>query len=124
MQDLDHSVVDVLPPSQDVLHGGTGEEASLGSRVLVAHDVVVAVEQNRIGWTPEFEIGFKLLQHHDLVKPGDMGQVPFGRTCVVHRLGLTIFGTESFEQIGALAPGLKKAFDQRFALSILMVRTS
>ena len=69
-----------------------GDQPALSSRVHVAHTLVVAVEQHAECRVERLEIGLEALKDERLEKPGQVREVPFGRTGVGHRLHLAVFG--------------------------------
>jgi hypothetical protein len=87
------------------------DQAALRARVLLAHALVVAVEQHPKAGVEGLEAGLKTFQHEGLEEPRHVGQVPFGGAGIRHGLHLAVGlaqGLGQRERLGAhagVAPG-------------------
>jgi hypothetical protein len=89
-----HALVDVGAIAQDIGEPGPRDEAALRPRMLLAHTLVVAVEEHAEGGIEGHEIGLEALEQEGLEEPGDVGEMPFRRAGVGHRLHLAVLGRE------------------------------
>ena len=63
-----------------------GQQAALGPRLALANRLVIGVEEELKLGVEHGIPGQVRLEHKLFEEPGGMRQMPFGRTCVFHRL--------------------------------------
>ena len=85
-QQCSHRVRDVAPIGQDFPDPGPGDHAALRPRMPRTDRLVVGIEKIFIGRVEHPVVPRMRPQHEGLEEPRRVGQVPFGRTGVRHRL--------------------------------------
>ena len=83
-----HALVDLRAVGQHTGERGPVDQAALQARVLLAHALVVAVEQHPKSRVEGHETRLEALQHEGLEEPGDVREVPFRRARIGHGLHL------------------------------------
>src|SRR5690606_18405794 len=101
-----------LAPAQDLLQRWTRQQPPPRARMALAGADVVAVEQH----VPAVGHGRRILQHEAGEEPGGVGQVPFGRTGLGHRLDLRILRAERRGEPRRAGADLAVACDQAGAV--------
>jgi hypothetical protein len=91
LQRLEHLGVDPPPIAADLVQRRTRQQAARGARMARADGLVIGVEE-----VVERRFERRPLQHERLEKPGRVGEVPFGRARVRHRLHLAVLRRERF----------------------------
>ena len=90
--DVKHARIDLRPVGQHFIERRAADQAPLRARILVAHAVVVAVEQDAKTGVKGLELALEAFQYEGFKKPGQVRQMPFGRAGVGHGLKLAVFG--------------------------------
>ena len=96
LQEFVHLRIDVLAIRVDFGQTRPRNHAALGARMLVAHGVVVGIEQDlemRIERTVSGEVRG---QHKGLEKPAGVRQMPLGRAGIGHRLQRAVLRRQGF----------------------------
>ena len=113
-----HARIDLCPIGLDARQVGAADLTALRPRMLVADGVAAAVEKYPERGVEGAEIGLDLLQHEGFEKPGDVGQMPFRRAGVGHRLQLAIGFGQRRGQVHAALAHRQIASEQRRGLRV------
>ena len=101
-QHRQHAFIDSFPVSHHTSQRGATDQSALCAWVLVSYTDVVAVEQHAKTCIKRLEVGLILFKNEGFKKPGQVGQMPFGRAGVRHGLQLAIFCAKRLGQCLAL----------------------
>jgi hypothetical protein len=113
-----HALVDLRTIGLDLGQAGTRDEAALRPRMLLAHLVVVAVEQHPVVGVERLEAALVALEHEGFEKPRHVRQMPLGRADVGHRLHLRVGLGQRLGQEQRLRAHLRIAAGQRAGLDL------
>jgi hypothetical protein len=89
---LGHLLLHVLAVGQHLVERRTRKHPALGTRMLVAHRVVVRIEKHAVGGVVQPVVGNRGREDERFEEPGGVPQVPFRRTGIGHRLDGAILG--------------------------------
>ena len=89
--DVQHSHIHLRPVGKYILQRRTADQTAFGARILISDAVVIAVEQDAKTAVERLKAGLEPLQNEGFKKPGQVRQMPFGRTGVRHGLELAVF---------------------------------
>jgi hypothetical protein len=107
-QQVGNAAVDIRAVVPDDTHARSGQEPPLGARVLVAHAVVVRVEEHPERRMKRREIDFARLENEGFKEPRRMRQVPFHRARIRHRLRAAVFVGQTLGQLQRTGTYLRK----------------
>ncbi len=107
-----HALVHLRPVALHLVERGPQDQPAARARVLLAHALVVAVEEHPEALVERHEARFVPFEHEGLEEPGDMRQMPLGRTGIRHRLHLAVLGRERGGECERGGPHLPIALGQ------------
>ena len=107
-----HALIHGVAPFHDLMQARARQEPALGSRVALAHGVVIAVEEHAKGRVIGLEARLKTLEHEGFKKPGDMGQMPLDRAGIRHGLHLAVLAGQWCRERLSRRPNARKARQQ------------
>src|SRR5690606_33121070 len=85
-----------------LFQGRAGQQPALWACMARPDAYVVGIEQHRVGRVEGRYRGGQAQQDEGLEEPAGMGQVPFDRAGLAHRLELAVLGTEPLGQCQAV----------------------
>ena len=109
--------VDMGAVGHDFVIGRAGQQAAIRSRMAGPQGFVLGIEQIAECWI-EFVVTRRMwLQNERFKKPGDMGEVPFCRADIRHRLNLLVLDGQASGDLFALAACRDKTADKVVAVT-------